>query len=342
MPHDKFQPGLSDSLAINEQAAAWVARRDRGLTAVEQDDYLQWLAANPRHVDAVTQHGAAFERMMKLYEWQPGQSGAPNPDLFARRRPKPHWNRVVLLAATAAAMVLGAMGWQRSTRPAGSRAPTAYVRVNEQRALTDGSVVELNDGSRVDVEFSPTERRVRLTGEAHFRVAKDPRRPFVVDARGVAVRAVGTEFNVRIERESVQVLVTEGSVTVRPPTKDHDAAASVADLPLVSAGQRAVVNLSSPVAADITEVTTAQIAAALDWHGTRLQFFETPLAIAVAEFNARNRVQIQLGQDDLNRIPIGGTFRADNVEAFVRLLEATLDLKSDVTGSERIVLTRPR
>ncbi|WP_415909952.1 DUF4880 domain-containing protein [Oleiharenicola sp. Vm1] len=76
-PHDPIPE------AILEAASAWLARRDRGLSAAEQDDYMQWLRADPRHAEALQQHAAALERMMQLYEWTPAHDTEPNPDLFA-------------------------------------------------------------------------------------------------------------------------------------------------------------------------------------------------------------------------------------------------------------------
>jgi transmembrane sensor len=88
------------------------------------------------------------------------------------------------------------------------------LRVNESHALPDGSLVELKEGSRIAVDFSAEQRQVRLVGEAHFQVARDAARPFVVNAQGVMVRAVGTAFSVRVDSDEVQVLVTHGSVHV--------------------------------------------------------------------------------------------------------------------------------
>ena len=84
-----------------------------------------------------------------------------------------------------------------------------------QRTLEDGTVVELNKGAVLAVEFSARVRRVRLErGEAHFTVTKNPARPFIVSARGMDVVAVGTAFNVRLDSAVVEVLVTEGRVRV--------------------------------------------------------------------------------------------------------------------------------
>ena len=75
--------------------------------------------------------------------------------------------------------------------------------------LHDGSIVELNKGAQISIRYSGDERRVDLlSGEAYFEVAKNPDRPFIVSARGIDVKAVGTAFNVRLHNDSLEVLVT--------------------------------------------------------------------------------------------------------------------------------------
>ena len=333
---------------IAEQAAGWLARRDRGLTPAEQDDYLQWLAADARHTAAMLQHAAALERMMHLYEWQPVHTTEANPALFAPPRRRRRWPWVAggaLAAAAAVAVVLmGSLGpWTR-----GPAVPPvkSYLHVNERLALPDGSRVELKDGSQVVVQYSDRERRVKLAGgEAQFSVWKDATRPFVVEAGGVEVRAVGTVFNVRLEERAVAVLVTEGRVKVNrewPPVAPAGSAAEV----LVAAGEQTAVGRAvaagpgAPVV--VVPATPEQIGQSLAWQTPRLQFFETPLAAAVAEFNRLNRFQIVIGDAELGTRPIGGTFRPDNVEGFVRLLETTLDVRSERRGENETVLRRRR
>lgn len=341
---------------VREQAALWLARRDRGLSPVEQDEYLQWLQADPRHAEAVTQHAAALERMMQLYEWQPVHDSEPNPDLFAppRRSRRWLWSGALTAAAALAVLFLWERPWARQA-PDIADAPKSYLRVNERLALPDGSRIELKDGSRVVVLYSGTERRVKLAGgEAHFSVWKNAARPFVVDAAGVEVRAVGTAFNVRLEDKAVEVLVTEGSVQVTPddgrqttdnglPESGDASAAGVSPL-FVTVGERAVVPLAA--AADVvpvvTPVTAEDISQELAWQAPRLQFNETPLADAIAEFNRLNRHQLVLGDAALGAVPIGGTFRPDNVEGFIRLLDATLGIRAEQAGDDTTVLRRAR
>jgi transmembrane sensor len=333
--------------SLADQAAVWLARRDRGLTPAEQDEYIQWLTADPRHAEVLAQHAAAFERMMKLYEWQPGQSKEANPDLFAPRR-NPRWRMIGLRLVAAAVIAVGSAWWWRDAARQGPVvAHTSHLRVNERQALADGSVVELNDGSRISVEFSEAERRVRLTGEAHFNVAKNPT-PFVVIAGQVAVRAVGTSFIVRVDPVAVEVLVTDGSVSVDKviegagdrvssgPTTTGLASPSR----LIIAGQRAIVPLAADAEPLISNVTPDEVKDALGWQAPRLHFFETPLGLAVEEFNQRNRVRLVVADRELAAVPIGGTFRADNPEGFVRVLRLTLDIKAGARGANEIVLFR--
>jgi transmembrane sensor len=332
-PHDPIPP------AIVEQASTWLARRDRGLTAAEQDEYMQWLSGDPRHREALAQHAAALERMMQLYEWQPSHDSEPNPDLFAPVvRKRTHWAWTGGLAAAAALAFATYLGLQpaREVAPRVSESlPPSYLHVNERMALPDGSRIELKDNSVVVVQYSDTERRVKLTGgEAHFTVWKDKARPFIVEVSGVEVRAVGTAFNVRLETAAVEVLVTEGRVKVEQKQPD----AQLVESP-VSAGERAVVPLVAGGAAlEITPVSADEIHRELGWQSPRLQFHETPLIDAVAEFNRLNRHQLVLGDPSLGALRIGGTFRPDNVEGFIRLLQTTLDLRGVPGGEDRTVI----
>lgn len=350
---------------ILEAAAQWLAKRDRGLNAAEQDDYMQWLRADPRHAEALAQHAAALERMMQLYEWTPAHDTEPNPDLFSPRRSSgavagappstrgsawARWRWAGATLATAAALALGFFLWERPWSRLGedtlAAAPKSYLRVNERLALPDGSRVELKDGTQLVVQYSETERRVKLTGgEAHFSVWKDQTRPFVVDAAGVEVRAVGTAFNVRLDPQNVSVLVTEGKVSVASVVEASASGAppsAVSVALLVKVGQQAIVPLAQPLAPAISGVTHDDIARELAWQAPRLEFNETPLADAVAEFNRLNRHQIEIADAALATQRIGGTFRPDNVEGFIRTLGSALGVRAERVDDGRTVLRQSR
>ena len=99
---------------VEFEAALWVVRLERGLTAAEQDEFLDWLGSDPRHGEALTQQKAGWTRLNLLADWRPVHGAKPNRDLLAptpsgavsRWRRRAAWFIPGALAA-AAAVVLG-------------------------------------------------------------------------------------------------------------------------------------------------------------------------------------------------------------------------------------------
>lgn len=318
---------------VREEAARWLAKQDRGLTGAEQDAFHHWLSADPRHRAWFARHRAGWQRLDRIAAWHPQHGAEPNPDVLALPERRTPWRRVAL-AAAAVLMVAGAVAFRLAeSAPAGAAvAASGY----ERRVLEDGSVVELNGGADLEIHFTPAERRVVLRrGEALFTVAKNAARPFTVRAGGVNVRAVGTAFNVRLESERVEVLVTEGRVQVSPPV-------SATEPPLVSAGELAVVPLAAGSAPEIAPASEAATARVRAWQPQLIEFAADPLAEVIAELNRRNRLQLELADPALGRITITASIRSDNIEGFVELLAATARLRAEPRGDYRIVLHRSK
>lgn len=323
---------------IVEAASAWLARRDRGFSPTEQDAYLQWLREDERHGLAVARLEKAWGALDSLAEWRPEHSQKPNPDLLA----VPHrrfWRRAAGVLALAAAL---AVVWV-VFKPFGSSPATVQVaRQSELRTLADGSVVELNKDAEIAVDYSAAERHIRLIrGEAYFTVAKNPERPFVVTAGGVRVRALGTVFNVRLQGDDVDVLVTEGKVRIDPPKPEEPGLRGALNAAMVGAGERTSVNAAvpTPLAPEVFEATTDEIEQTLSWQGMRLTFKSTPLDEAVAEFNRYNReTRIVIADRRIAKLPLGGgNFRADNADAFVRMLELTSGVHAELEDGRYIL-----
>jgi transmembrane sensor len=334
-----------DAAADATNAAAWLARRDRGLTPAEQDAFLQWLREDARHRAELGRLDRTWEALDVLAEWRPAHSARPNPDLLARgrRRSRRVWWYAAGTLAAAASLVLGVILVRPKLVPV--TAPVVGLQVlpaPERVVLEDGSVVEANQGWVFSVAFTPAERRVRLLdGEVHFTVAKNPARPFVVDVAGVTVRAVGTAFNVRRSTSIVDVLVTEGRVQVEPAAP-RELSPAIAPAPTpVAAGQQATIDAAQPLAAPVVvALNPAQIQHALAWQGVRLIFDELPLSAVVAEFNLRNRRQLVIADPRVAGLRVTGSFRADNVEAFTRLLEASFGVAVEQRADGTLALRR--
>jgi transmembrane sensor len=347
-PFDKNFPDNDE--AIEAMAAAWLAERDDGLTPEKETEFLHWRQGSPRHEAAVARLEDAWNALLGLENFRPEAQAHPDRDLLASARRRKHALAPIIAWSAAAALALaGGLWWH--LQPSRNAPPEAYATTADsyQRVtLADGSVAELNASSEIQVNYTPADRRVQLVrGEAHFTVAKNKNRPFWVQAGSVKVRAVGTAFDVRIVDREIDVLVTEGKVTlVKNETFNPAGSASansVSELAKLAAGQRAVVDTSNSGAAAVIEnVSPTVIGDLLAWQGAPLVFVAIPLADVISEFNRRNPVQIELGDAALGALPISGSFRPENIEGFVRLLAQGGDISVDRPSVNRIILHQVR
>ena len=333
------------SALIDEDASLWVMRLDRGLTPGEQDSYLQWLAADPRRAQAMAKFGHTWSSFDRLGGFQSTIEAVPDPDLL-----RPRWNRragnsrrilwaaLPLAAAAAVAVVLSL----RQSPPVEIHEPTTPKLTGmtplppiEERTLEDGSVLRLNRGAAITVNYTATERQIRLErGEASFKVTKDPSRPFVVMTAGVAVRAVGTEFNVHLGAREVDVIVTEGSVALA-----GGATGPAGELPTVGAGQRALVALGLPGRSPVVTTPPAEeLSRRLAWQPRLLTFNDEPLAVILGEFNRHNPVTLRLDDASSPDLRLSARFRSDNVQGFLRLLESEFRVHARARANGEIVL----
>lgn len=84
-----------------------------------------------------------------------------------------------------------------------------------EAVLSDGTMICLNSGSRLDILSSgKNERRVRLDGEAYLNVAHNEDRPFILETSGMEVKVLGTSFDVSTYGNVHSVVLVEGSVEV--------------------------------------------------------------------------------------------------------------------------------
>lgn len=347
-----------------KEAAQWLALREaRAFTAAEHASFADWMARDPRHAAVLAEVEAAWRAFDGLAAFPHCDDRAADPDLLA---PAGAARRPAIAAAflAAASIAVAALVWYKpwTNRISAAQPPAIAAAASQQFfVLPDGTVVETNAGATVEAKFTPAERRVVLArGEAHFAVAHNPARPFIVEARGVAVRAVGTAFNVRLAAAEIEVLVTEGRVQVamdqavapepqdpaanalRPANLRPDALVPLALAP----GQRTVIGidpdsgrLHAPV---VEQLALSEIDRKLAWQKSRLVFDSTPLAEAIAriERHATLGPRLVLGDDEVGKVLVSGRIWADRVESFVEALEFGFGVSAERRASGEIVLRK--
>lgn len=291
---------------VVREASEWLLRlRDERVTADERTAFESWLGADPTHEEAFARMSSAVGGVRQM--------GVDVRAHLARRAAKSR--RTAVAATSMAAVALLAIGLASWTL----RTPSYATRVGEQETvdLADGSRIELNTDTRLSVRYGPNERRITLErGEAVFDVAADASRPFIVEANGQQVRAVGTEFVVRVGAERVDVLVMEGVVSV---TSEHtaDRAPSSAP-PRLVAGDTLAVGESQPIVARLTD---EEIARNLAWRTGMLQFEGLALEAAVEEVARYTGARFRIDDPLVRETPVWAYFPASDLDGFLSSLE---------------------
>lgn len=323
---------------IDAAAADWLASLDSSdPPATLRAEFEAWCQADPRHYAAYLRLRHVWDRLDRLSALQPQTplpdsplvvpDVAPDPDtepatpISVPAQRMPGAARVLSRLAVAAVLLGVAVGvwlwlWPQSFG-LGTPAKRYSTPVGgfERIGLADGSVVQLNTSSEVRVVLSKARREVRLLqGEASFEVARDPNRPFIVTADATAVRALGTNFNVRRTSGAVEVLIIEGAVAVGPVTALNQPGV----MPVVGAGR---VALSAASEVQLKDVDVDEMARRLAWQHGMLGFNGQPLAEVAAEFNRYNERKLVIASAAVANLRIGGYFRATNLEAFVAVIE---------------------
>ncbi|HVY35307.1 MAG TPA: FecR domain-containing protein [Caulobacteraceae bacterium] len=313
------------SAAIDDAAAAWLARLDRApLIGPEADALEAWLAADPRRRGAFARARAVMvytDRARTLLD----RSDAKGRDGFVRQGAYSRVTRrgtLVAGGAVAATVLVGVISLGFGFWLPGRAYETQKGEVR-RLPLADGSVLTLNTATKVDVKFSAARRDIQLVeGEAVFDVAKNAKRPFYVDSGDLRVRAVGTSFTVRKwPGKPTQVLVSEGVVEV----------SRAGSKPIrVSANQQAQVNADASLSS--TAVDADALTRELMWRQGMISFEASTLRDAALQFSRYSDTRIEIDDPVVADKTISGLFSATNPAGFARAVALSLNLNTRTEG----------
>jgi transmembrane sensor len=316
---------------IDQAASEWTARLDRGpLTAQDEAAFQAWLAGDARRKGAMLRAQALSmmsESARALGDgFDPADFSEPGGARFSRRQALT-WGGGAAAAASLAALAIGL--------PAAAGAVISTERGEIRLApLKDGSTVLLNTETRIRVRYETGRRVVALlSGEAYFSVARDDRRPFVVEVNGRRLSTAQANFRVRnLKREPVDVLVNQGLVDIAP------AAASARAVRLASNTR---MELSTrPVAERPQAMAPEAVTRELAWREGKLAFEGETLGQAAATFARYSDTRIQIGDPALAREPVTGLFAANDPAGFSRAVARVFDAKVDQQGDTLVISRR--
>lgn len=330
-----------DPLA-DEQAALWAARLDGStLSAADRIALDAWLAEQPSHrtlLSLYCQFSADLEQQLPLIAGIKELS-AEAPEKAMTAQPSPWLRRPLMvgvaLTAAAAVVVLG-IWWNRPNNTQLNIATPLAQR--QSLTLADGSHVEMNARTSLQVEFQAHERHVRLAdGEAFFSVQKDSTRPFIVETPAGSVRVTGTKFNVRTDdSHHLEVTVIEGSVQARSINPDRSSPAPA----WLTAGQKFT---ATPGGTTVSQLSPAGVNATLAWRQGLCTFADETLQVALSRFARYHGRGITISPEAAV-LRIGGTHRLDDLDGFLATLQdihPMMQVHRDLNGCVLVDVIKP-
>jgi transmembrane sensor len=352
---------------IREEAAQWfVAFCEEEVDPRACQQFIDWLRRSPQHVraylrisafwedaedlkkharhgiDEIVQRALAEGNVVALGE---GGGGPPPNKRVSDRR---GWRHALSATLAASCACVGLLMWLLINRESVYSTPPGEQRT---LTLTDGSTVELNARSRIRINYSATVRDVELVqGQALFRVAKSPSRPFIVHSDGTSVRAVGTQFDVNQSQGATIVTVVEGRVAVtdgRVPDMTHspESPASGDAIPRMSSNRRAEVFVAAGERViarghTLDAPEPVNTAAATAWTEGKLVFDSVPLKEVLEEFNRYLPRPLIVEDPQLLNMHISGVFSVTESPQFIEFLHQRFGTTSHETNGE-VQIARP-
>lgn len=259
-------------------------------------------------------------------EWEQMRSQLPG---FARPK-EPRERKLSPLRAVyriAAVLLLGmalGFGGYQALRVAGTTrvvAQDALVPVH----LPDGTEVLLNHHSKIRYrrQFDEKSRQVRLTGEAYFDVAREPDRPFLIDAGSARVEVLGTSFNVQAYKDADVVEITVESGVVALTAKGEPGEQIV-----LKAGNSGSY-LSQEKALELVPHMDRN---KLAWKTRELFFDNTPLGEVARVISHSYHVEVLIPNAQLEGCPLTASFEGQDLDSVLEVLAMTMDLDIQKEG----------
>ncbi|BCJ90622.1 FecR protein [Terrihabitans soli] len=311
----------------DEAALAWFTRLRGKPTSADHAGFERWLNASPAHA-------AAFRRTEALWA-SSGDAGLrvaaeEEPKLTAYLDSMDRTRRKRALRQTGAALIAafaifsGTMWLERPHLFQDLMADHVTAR-GERRSvvLADGSTVLLDADTAIDEDFSSSERRVRLhRGTAFFSVAKTGT-PFIVETDGGEVRVLGTQFDVRMTGGGSTVTLAEGKVQV--DAGPHHAGLKPGEQIRLEGG-------------GLSDVTPADLDAALAWREGRFVFSEARLADVVAEIGRYRGGRIVIADEKLADWIVSGSLPLDDPDEALKSLQSSVGFSMRTIAGRLVVL----
>lgn len=289
---------------------------DQTATTAELEEINTWLEEHPENEVLLKQYHKIWSASNeKVKNFKPNVKAAweqIEPKLLVKKK-QPNYLRI---AAAAVGILLISTYLILSNSK-----PLEYLSFKSEAAtqtktLADGSTVTLNSFSHLEYpeEFESGERRIKLIGEAFFDIAKNPDKPFIIEANGTEIKVLGTSFNVTARDENVKVSVNSGTVEFKKTEKKKV---------ILEKGDEAIYE---------SKKDTIRAAPILDrnvfaYKTKVFEFKNTKIEEVVSTLNKGYKSNIKLDGNNWENYALTTKFENENLSEALGIIAQTLDLK---------------
>lgn len=198
--------------------------------------------------------------------------------------------------------------------------------------LADGSKVWLNAASELKypINFSGSERKVFIEGEAYFEIAKNKDKPFIVHTKGYDVEVLGTSFNIMAYNNEQQIATTldEGAVKITRGGKEKPV--------YLYPGQQAILQENSN-RIEVADVDTYQYTS---WKDGLFVFKSEPLGSITRKISKWYNCEIQFADSELENTKFTGTLRRDiDLDKLLDIISQTCQIDFSVSENKVIIIS---
>jgi len=325
---------------INNEAREWFTLMQSGsVSELEQEQLQAWLQANSAHQTAYRQYEMIWQDLSSLENTKEltALKRSVKPSVFEIVRDKLHGivagvralnpkSQFGFALASVAILAVVAVNFQSEKIVTQDYATTTGEV--KQFTLEDGSEITLGAKSELKAWATKKERHIILvSGQAFFKVAKNPQRPFWVDAGETKVRVVGTQFDVRKGSDRIRVAVLEGIVNVSSTSKTSTPVA-------LTAGQQ-VTRLNAGTFEAVNSISVSELES---WRNGRLIYLRASLADVVADANRYFNNSISLGSKNLADLKVTAAVSTDKMDALTDMLASSLPVELHRDAQNNIVI----
>jgi len=336
---------------VLDQASDWIAKLDKGLNKQQVILFQQWLHLCPKNMATMLEVAQMWDKMDDVTRLA---------DMFPRPKSKQNKRPVWLGAIAASIFIVFSFSFfapfqnidgfsieQSNDVAANSFSYQTEIGETSTIQLPDNSQLLLNTNSSVKVTYTAKARVIELQrGEIHIDVAHDTARPLSVLAGGQVIQAVGTAFNVQLDVDRVELIVTQGKVLVQEkPIEEFQLLIDTNNTKLslnersVSKDEKIELILGKHAVQNTVKVDTRDIATKLSWRKGKLIFTGESLEEVLVEISRYTKVQFELEQNNnLKDVKVAGVFKTGDVTGLLKVLSRNFNINHEEVTKDRIKL----